>query len=440
MTSPVSRLPAEPGVGAELRARAATLAASVLRRHATLQAALAEADGAAVQDRPLLGAMLYAVFRWHHRLQWQLGRLLRRPLDKRDVELAALLHVGLAQLQWLRIPDHAAVSATVDATTLLGLQRARGLVNAVLRRYLRERRSLDKAMEAVDEAVFSHPQWMIEMIRADHGGVWREILSANNSAPPMWLRVNRRRTSLDAYRRGLTEAGFATETSPEAPDALELVEPIPTERLPGFAEGLVSVQDAAAQLAAGYLEPPPGARVLDACAAPGGKTAHLLERYPGIAELWALDRDAARLDAVGENLSRLGLNATLVHADAAATGDWWDGRGFDRILVDAPCSALGVIRRHPDIKVLRRKDDIERLAAMQRRLLDSLWPLLEPGGRLLYSTCTLTRIENCDQVSRFVGEAPSARLSGPGPGGAVQWLPGRANMDGFYYACIVKGA
>jgi 16S rRNA (cytosine967-C5)-methyltransferase len=436
----VSRLSAEPGVGAELRALAATLAASVLRRHRTFQAALGEAGGAAAEDRPLLGALLYGVFRWHHRLQWQLGRLLRRPLDERDVELAALLRVGLFQLQWLRIPDHAAVSATVDAAALLGRQRARGLVNAVLRRYLRERRALDQAMEAVDEAVFSHPQWMIETIRSDHGGVWREILSANNAAPPMWLRVNRRRTSLEAYRRSLTEAGLATEVSTDVPDALELVEPVPTERLPGFAEGLVSVQDAAAQLAAGYLDPAPGARVLDACAAPGGKTAHLLERYPAIAELWALDRNAGRLDAVAANLARLGLHARLVHADAAATDDWWDGRGFDSILVDAPCSALGVIRRHPDIKVLRKKDDVERLVATQRRLLDRLWPLLAPGGRLLYSTCTLTRAENSDQVSRFVGETPDARLSGPGPDGGVQRLPGRANMDGFYYACIVKGA
>jgi 16S rRNA (cytosine967-C5)-methyltransferase len=382
--------------------------------------------------------LLYGSLRWHHRLQWQVGELLTRALAPKDAELAALLRVGLTQLQATRIPTHAAVSATVEASGLLGVGHARGLVNAVLRRFLRERDALLGRGDLVEEAHFSHPAWLIAAIRADWVENWRSLLAANNAPPPMWLRVNARGAERAAYLARLREDGIdATATSSVASGIL-LSEPCPTKSLPGYESGDVSVQDGAAQLAAGFLNLRAGLHVLDACAAPGNKTAHLLESCPGLGAVVALDRDAERLDSVRENLARLGLEATLLHADALAPRDWWDGRAFDRILLDAPCSALGVIRRHPDIKILRTPDEVERAVDLQARLLDALWPLLAPGGRLVYATCTVLRRENGAQIEGFLERTPDAALTGPGPQGALQILPGEADMDGFYYACLDK--
>lgn len=424
--------------GAALRAQAARLSAAVIRDRIKLETVLRSQAKIEARDRPLLSAMLFGVFRWHHRLQWQLDRLLNRPITDKEAELSALLRLGLYQLQWLRVPDHAAVSATVAAARLLGFAHARGLVNAVLRRFLREREALSAAMRGVDIATFSHPAWMIAAIAADWKSAWQGILSANNEEPPMWLRVNTARTTLAGYEACLRDAGVVATRSAIAVEGLLLDEPLPTSRLPGFAEGLVSVQDGAAQLAAHFLDPRPGSRVLDACAAPGGKTAHILELQPDLADMWALDRDAERLETVGDNLRRLGLGARLLHADATDPDEWWDGRPFDRVLVDAPCSALGVIRRHPDIKVLRREADLTNLIAVQQRLLSKLWPLLAHGGRMLYSTCTVLRRENLDLVGDFVRQRPDAQIVGPGPDGLLQRLPGEANMDGFFFACIRK--
>lgn len=385
------------------------------------------------RDEPLLRALVQGALRWHHRLDWQVGELSSRPLRGAQPELAALLRVGLYQLQESRIPEHAAVSATVDAAPLINAPRAKGLVNAVLRRFMRERDALTERMQQIPSALHSHPGWLIEALRHDWPSDWERVLEQNNRAPPMWLRVNLLRTSREEYLRELEAAGLAAELSVDVPSAVLLREPVGVRELPRFTAGEVSVQDAAAQLAPSLLRLGPGQRVLDACAAPGGKTGHLLETCPDVGELIAIDRDPERLERVRENLTRLRLVAKLEAADATVPAEWWDGRAFDRILLDAPCSAVGVIRRHPDIKVLRRPADVERAVGLQARLLDALWPLLAPGGRLLYVTCSVLARENGRQIERFLARAPDAVLER-----ALTVLPGQANMDGFYYACIDK--
>ena len=424
--------------GVELRALAARINASVVRDGLSLESALDKSPRPAVRDLGLLRSLSFGVLRWHHRVQWQATELLDRPLKARDGELAALLRVGLFQLQWLRIPDHAAVSATVAAAQRIGVGHAKGVVNAVLRRFLRERVDLDRRMAGSPEALASHPGWLLDVIKSDRAKNWQEIVAANNQAPPMWLRINRRRIERGDYLTMLAAAGIATEPDSPVDSAIRLAEPQAMSTLPGFGDGLVSVQDAAAQLAPSYLHLEPRLRVLDACAAPGGKSAHILESCPGLAELVVLDRDAGRLATAREAFERLGHRATVIQGDAAEASAWWDGRPFERILLDTPCSALGVIRRHPDIKVLRRLENVERISAAQRRLLLALWPLLAPGGSMLYVTCTIVRQENEDQISGFLREVPGAELTGPGPGLGRQILPGEANMDGFYYACLKK--
>lgn len=424
--------------GAEVRA-AAALAVARVARGTTLDDALRELPPLSERDASLARSLAYGACRWHHRLEWQASQLLDRPLPARGVELGALLRVGLLQLDAMRIPDHAAVSATVDAARLVGAGRAKGLVNAILRRFLRERARLHEAMAGVPEALFSHPSWLIELIRSERPHDWRDVLDANNAPPPMWLRVNLARGTRERYIERLDAQGIAVERGAleHAPrGAVLLAEPLPMTRLPGWDDGDVSVQDAGAQGATERLTLAPGLRVLDACAAPGGKAAQMLEECPALGELVAVDRDADRLETARDALDRLSLRATFVRGDAAEPSAWWDGRPFDRILLDAPCSALGVIRRHPDIKLLRTAADIDRAAALQRRLLDALWPLLEPGGRLVYVTCTFVHRENGEQVERLLRAAPDAALaSEPAP---LQIRPGEANRDGFYYACIDK--
>jgi len=313
----------------------------------------------------------------------------------------------------------------------------------VLRRYQREQAVLDAAAEAEPVARHAHPHWLLTRLQQDWPDDWQAVCAANNARAPMTLRVNTLRGSPADYQQRLTEAGLAATSQPHAPAALVLTEPTDVAALPGFAAGDVSVQDAAAQLAAPLLDVQAGQRVLDACAAPGGKTAHLLENNPS-AELVALDNDAARLDRVAETLARLQLAARLLHADAGQVVDWWDGKPFDRILLDAPCSASGVIRRHPDIKALRRAVDIDALAAQQARLLDALWPCLAPGGKLLYVTCSVLAAENGRQVKTFLARTPDAAALplaadwGRPAGHGRQILPGEADMDGFFYALLVK--
>lgn len=428
----------DPGVA--VRILATQLNAAVVAGGRSLAQLDREGDALPERDRPLLKALVMESLRWHHRFDWQLARLLDRPLKRRDTELAALLRIGLTQLAVLRIPDHAAVSASVAATTGLGLERARGLVNAVLRRYLRERAEIEQAADADRIAASSHPEWLIAAIERDWPDAAASILAANNAPPPFWLRVNRRRIDRDAWVARLAAAGLTATVDDSVPDGVLLAEACAVADLPGFVEGEVSVQDAAAQRAARLLDLAPGQRVLDACAAPGGKTAHMLELCPGLGEVVAVERERTRLAQVRETLDRLGLEATLIEADAADTAQWFDGRPFDRILIDAPCSATGVIRRHPDIKLRRRPADVAELAAGQSRLLDALWPTLAPGGRLVYASCSLLRAENLAVLEAFAERRADAELPAFGSATHFQLLPGEANTDGFYYACVTRAA
>lgn len=398
----------------------------------------------APRDRGLLQELCYGVCRWQPMLQALLDRLVDRPLDPREPTLRALLLTGLYQLHHLRIPEHAAVAETVTAARQLGKSRAAGLVNAVLRAFPRRREELLAALEMDREARTAHPYWLLAALERDWPDDWPAIVAANNARPPLTLRVNLRRIDREVYRSRLAEAGW-TAAPAAAPTALTLAEPVEPTLLPGFAEGWISIQDAAAQWAAPLLDLRPGLRVLDACAAPGGKTGHLLECAPGL-DLTALDRDSVRLERVRETLARLRSSARLVVGDAVEPAEWWDGVPYDRILVDAPCSATGVIRRHPDIKQLRRERDIAALAESQRAMLSSLWPLLRPEGLLLYATCSVLRQENEEVVAAFLAAHPEARerpiVADWGrvrPHGR-QILPGEAGMDGFYYAVLVKRA
>ncbi len=431
--SPEGRAP----VGTEVRASAARAIALVLRDRVSADEALAVARPLPERDEALRAALVLGALRWHHRLSWQAGQLLARPLKSRQEELGALLEIGLLQLQFLRIPNHAAVSATVDAAAALGARDARGLVNAVLRRFLRERASLDERLATVPEALHSHPQWIIDALRSDWPDAWTRILDANNEPGPMWLRVNLRRLTRAAYVERLAGAGIAARPAPEDGAAVVLEVPVPVAALPGFSAGDVSVQDLAAQRSAAHLDLHPGQRVLDACAAPGGKTCQMLEACDEL-DVVAVDRDAERLKLIEQNLARLGLAATIVRGDAAQPDPWWDGRPFDRILLDAPCSALGVIRRHPDIKILRRPADVDGAVELQSRLLAALWPLLKPGGRLVYATCTVLHRENDAQIQRFLAATPEAERASDDAARDGQSLPGEAGGDGFYYACLVK--
>jgi 16S rRNA (cytosine967-C5)-methyltransferase len=416
--------------GAAVRAAAADLVARVVEERIAVDDWL-PAAAVAERDRALLAALVLGALRWHHRLDWQVGRLLARPLKRGQERLAALLRIGLLQLQEFRIPAHAAVSATVDAAALVGASGAAPLVNAVLRRFQREADALARAAQDEPLARFSHPAWLIEVFRSDYPADWQALLDADNAPPPMWLRVNLARTTRSAYLDTLRAAGLAGAPSGDVASAVRLEQPVGVDSLPGFAAGDVSVQDVAAQRAVGYLDLAPGQRILDACAAPGGKTGHILEAIGGRAEVFAVDRDPGRLGLVAENLSRLGLSATLVVGDAAQPGTWWDGQPFDRILLDAPCSATGVIRRHPDIKVRRRPEDVERVVPLQAAMLMALWPLLKPGGRLVYATCTVLKRENAEQIAAF-----RAGQSGIGDAGERQFLTGEAEGDGFYYAWL----
>ena len=394
-------------------------------------------------ERALLQELSYGTLRWYPQLDGVAQLLLRKPFKRKDGDVFALLLVGLYQLMHLRVAPHAAVSLSVSAVDDLGKSWAKGLVNAVLRGYQRDPALLARACTAPG-AQLAHPDWLLAAFKRDWPDHWQAIAQANNARPPMTLRVNQGRVERDAYLAQLEQKSLLARVSDFAPDALTLDQPIDVLHLPEFARGWVSVQDAAAQLAAQLLDAKAGERVLDACAAPGGKSAHILERQPALAELVAVDRDAQRMRRVSENLQRLELQARCIVADAVATADWWDGRPFDRILLDAPCTATGVIRRHPDIKVLRRDADVAGLVAQQARLLHALWPLLQEGGTLVYATCSVLREENELQMQNFLNAHVHAQEisvdAAWGHACAVgrQILPGEADMDGFYYAILRK--
>jgi 16S rRNA (cytosine967-C5)-methyltransferase len=389
------------------------------------------------QDRGALQDIAYGTLRFLGQLDAMLDLLLERPL--KDARVRDLLRVALFQLAHTRAAPHAIVDHAVRACVGLAAPAAKGLVNAVLRNFLRKRETLIADAQQTDRGRYSHPQWWIDKLRSQDPEHAETILENANRHPPLTLRVNARRGSVDAYLARLAAEGLAARAL--GGSAVVLERPVPVERLPGFAEGDVSVQDASAQYAALLLDVQPGSRVLDACAAPGGKTAHILEIAD--ADLTALDNDASRLERVQSNLERLHLNAKVLCGDAAVPDAWWDGVAYDRILADVPCSASGVVRRHPDIKWLRRPDDIARFAARQSEILDALWQPLAIDGKLLYVTCSVFREENHEQIERFLARHRDARhLTLPGPHTNAQQLAGQIlpdeQHDGFFYALLQK--
>lgn len=447
---------ARPIVGAEVRATAARVVLAVLDDGRSLTDALdrlpAFADD---RDRALTQELSFGTLRLLPRLEALSAHLSQRPPGATDRGIAALILVGLYQLAETRIPPHAAVAATVAAARVMGKPHAAGFVNALLRRYLREQTSSEGggACARGDEDLF--PNWLRQALSKAWPSDWTRILTASSQRPPMTLRVNLSKTTRAAYARQLAAAGLTARPVADAPAALMLDRPVPVTRLPGFADGLASVQDAGAQLAAELLDARSGERVLDACAAPGGKSAHILERSENQVALTAVDIDAERLQRVRETLARLGLEAAdIAIGDAAdpssqaedAATTRWHGRRYDRILLDVPCSATGVMRRHPDIKWLRRPADIPTLCAQQARILDAAWPLLEPGGRLLYTTCSLLPEENAEQIADFLARRPDALEEPIAAGWGValahgrQTLPAPDGPDGFFFATLRKAA
>jgi 16S rRNA (cytosine967-C5)-methyltransferase len=430
----------------DVRACAARVVHAVIDNGRSLADALPEAmqkvtDG---RQRALIQELSYGTLRWYYRLDVLLQQFLNKPLKQRDADIRCLILTGLYQLSELAMPQRVAVNETVQATKALQKDWARGLVNGVLRNYQRQAASLDSRLESTLEFRYAHPQWFAEKLQADWPGAWSAVLDANNKRPPFSLRINMRHITRDEYLDELAVRSIEARLLPHTTSGVRLARPLPVESLPGFAEGLVSVQDGAAQLAARLLDARPGQRVLDACAAPGGKTAHILESCPGIAQLTALDIDAQRLDRVEENLLRLSLKATLLQGDAGEPAAWWNGQEYERILLDAPCSATGVIRRHPDIKVLRQPEDVATLVSRQAHMLRALWPLLSPGGMLLYCTCSVLSDENSRQIGRFLDSQTDATglpidaAWGRECAHGRQVLPGDDEMDGFYFACLRK--
>ena len=392
------------------------------------------------KDKAFIQALCYGVCRTYHRLDFILSELLDKPL--KDLNIKALALVGLYQLKYMRVKPHAAVSETVLAARKKPWAKA--LINALLRGYQREQDSLEQKADNTQYSAVSHPVWLIKRIEQDWPRQAEHILQENNRQPPMVLRVNLVRVSRDQYLQKLSAQDIAAAAVDFCSSAIILDKPVAVDLLPGFLEGLVSIQDTAAQLAAGLLDARAGNRVLDVCAAPGGKAAHILEHQSQLKELVAVDVDESRMQRVSDNLQRLKLSARLVVGDAANPRDWWDGQLFDRILLDAPCSALGVIRRHPDIKLLRRAGDIKPLQVLQKNILNAVWPLLAQDGIMLYATCSILKQENEQQIDTFLAEHPDAvempidAAWGFAGSHGRQILTGESAMDGFYYARFRK--
>lgn len=390
--------------------------------------------------KAFIQATSYGLCRHFHYLFWLTSQLLKKPFKPKDRRLQLILMLGLYELAFQSTPEHAVVNACVELTQFYRYQWASGLINACLRNYLRRK---NQFVGLEPQVQFSHPEWLVTQLQKDYPQDWPIILEANNAHPPMFIRVNQQKISTQDYLDKLTERGIDAAMPSSNSCAIKLIRPLSVEMLPGFSDGLVSVQDLHAQYSAEFLTLKPNLRVLDACAAPGGKTCHLLELEPTLS-LLALDKHAGRALKIKENLIRLHCQAEVQCADATNPSSWWDGKYFDRILLDAPCSAIGVIRRHPDIKLLRTPQDIQLMVELQKTLLDSLWSLLKPGGMMLYATCSLLKAENENQVSEFMqrhkGRAQLATL--PTKPGAIQLSHGMqflpSDGDGFYYAKIIK--
>lgn len=431
---------------APVRVCAARALAEVLQAEKSLATSVPRySEGLGAKDQALLQELCFGVCRHQQQLALIAQQFLQKPFKSKDCDIEALLYLGIYQLLYTRIPDHAAISATVEAAAKLKKVWAKGMLNGVLRNVQRGVAGFNAQPWADCDAYrYSHPQWFMDAVRAAWPEDWQQILEANNQHPPMTLRINRRYTTREQYLAALASRGIAAQATAFSSEGIQLQQPCSVQLLPDFAEGHVSVQDEAAQLSAHLLELAPGQRVLDACCAPGGKTCHILEREPQLREVVALDLDGKRMERVQENLKRLHLKATLTTADAAELATWWDQQPFTRILLDAPCSATGVIRRHPDIKLLRRAGDIAALAQLQLKLLCRLWQTLAPGGLLVYATCSVLPEENEQVVQRFVEQTEDAQhrvidaaWGSERPFGR-QLLPMSGAADGFYYALLYK--
>jgi 16S rRNA (cytosine967-C5)-methyltransferase len=427
------------------RLAAAHALAAVLSGKASLNSSLPkQLDKVEARDRGLTQDLAFGTARWQPRLSALAERLLQKPFKAADADVEALMLVGLYQLLYSRIPAHAAIGETVGCADKLKKPWAKGLLNAVLRRAQREGEAILAELERDPVVRTAHPRWLQKALKAFWPEQWEAICAANNAHPPMILRVNRRHHSRDAYLALLAAAGLAASPCTFSRDGIVLEAACDVRDLPGFADGWISVQDEAAQLAADLLDLAPGQRVLDACCAPGGKTCHLLEAQAELKAVVAVDLEAKRLVRVRENLDRLGLDAQLIAADGRDTAAWWDGQAFQRILLDAPCSATGVIRRHPDIKLTRQPDDIAVLATLQGELLDALWPTLAVGGILLYATCSTLPTENTEVIEAFLARTSGAReldldtQAGIKQPHGRQLLAQEGGHDGFYYAKLIK--
>ncbi|MHB1220982.1 MAG: 16S rRNA (cytosine(967)-C(5))-methyltransferase RsmB [Gammaproteobacteria bacterium] len=393
------------------------------------------------RDRAFVQAVCYGVCRHYDKLDFILSRLLKKPMNSEDSDVHSLLLVGLYQLTDMRVPSHAAVSETVNAVEKLNKPWAKGLMNAVLREYLRQEETLATEIEHDEEAHYAHPRWWISAVKKAWPAQWQDVLLASNVHPPFALRVNQSKLTRDEYLSKLIDPASAI---PETTHGVVLEQAVSVENLPGFIEGEVSVQDGAAQLATDLLMLAPNQRVLDACAAPGGKLNHILEQGLEGLTCIAVEKDKKRIESIRDNLKRLNQEAEVLCADAANLEAWWDDQPFDRILLDAPCSATGVVRRHPDIKLLREPQDIQPLANEQLRLLKALWPTLAADGVLLYVTCSIFPEENVEVIQKFMASQPDAEEIKIDADWGVpcklgrQILPGSHGLDGFYYARLKR--
>ena len=395
------------------------------------------------RDRGLANEVVNGVLRWRWQLEYVVSQLLAKPLKKKDGDVQLILLMALYELIECRTPDYAIINEAVELVRKTGKKWAASLVNAVLRRFTREKEALLTSISD-DQFKYSHPLWMVERIKQDWPEKWPQILDANNQRPAFWLRVNQHLSETSKYQALLNENAIEAELSVIAEHALKLSQGIDVRLLPGFADGVVSVQDAGAQLAAHLLNAREGDSVLDLCAAPGGKTCHILEQQSKLKRMLAVEVDARRMQRVTENLQRLKLDAELLVADASDYRQWWDGKSFDRILIDAPCSASGVIRRHPDIKSLRRETDIAPLVELQYKILLSAWQMLVSGGELLYVTCSIFKDENEKQMIKFLSENSEAEEIeiieswGVACEHGRQLFPGEQDADGFYFCRLKK--
>ncbi|WP_114326322.1 16S rRNA (cytosine(967)-C(5))-methyltransferase RsmB [Candidatus Colwellia aromaticivorans] len=431
-----------------IRALAAKCCYSVIDQGRSLSDELPkQQDKADIKDKGLLQEICYGVLRYLPELEHDVRALMQKPLTGKQRVFHFLLLVGVYQIKYMRIPDHAAVSETVAATGALKNRQMKALINGVLRNFVRasESKALNKQEILPASIEYNHPSWFIKKVQQGYPNQWQQILAANQQKPPMWLRVNQQHHTSTEYQSLLATAEIDVNTIEPLSHAIELTRPTDVTKLPGFEQGWISVQDGAAQQAARLLDCQSGDVVLDCCAAPGGKTCHVLEQNPDIASMTAIDIEAARLVRVEENLARLRLKAKVIAADAANSKTWWDGQQFDRILLDAPCSGTGVIRRHPDIKWLRKATDIDALVALQQQILNETWSLLKPGGTLLYVTCSILPQENSEQINHFIQNNTDAELlnidgNDKPEKNTLGWqlLPGEKNMDGFYYAKLLK--